>query len=94
MPEDAAWFNKYCPLRNIDPAFPPTVLVHGRDDTDVPATESDNLAQRFRDVGIPHEFHSLPSVGHGFAGAAPDLVETIEIAVANFLHTRVASDEA
>ena len=94
LPDDAAWFSKYCPSRNIDSAFPPTVLVHGRDDTDVPATESDSLADRLRDQRVLHEFHSLPGVGHGFSGASPDLVESTETAVASFLHARVTGGEA
>jgi acetyl esterase/lipase len=93
LPDDAAWFSKYCPSRNIDPAFPPTVLVHGREDTDVPATESDSLAERMHDQGVPHEFHSLPGVGHGFSGASQEIVESTEIAVANFLHTHVVGNE-
>jgi acetyl esterase/lipase len=94
LPHDLEWFSKYCPSRNIDAAFPPTVLVHGRDDNDVPASESDGLADRFRHNQVHHEFHSLPGVGHGFAGASPALVEATERAVADFLHARVASDDA
>jgi len=94
LPEDAAWFDKYCPLRNIDPLFPPTVLVHGRDDNDVPVSESDALAERFRTQGVPHEFHSLPGVGHCFSGAPQALVESIETAVARFLNERADGQDA
>ncbi|WP_284617854.1 alpha/beta hydrolase [Aquabacterium humicola] len=84
-PEQAAWFEPYCPLRNIDAGFPPTVLVHGRADTDVPASESDALANRFREQGVAHQLHALPGVGHGFAGATPEEVESVESAVVDFL---------
>ena len=47
LQQNAAWFNRYCPLRNIDSAFPPTALVHGRDDSDVPASESEPTCQPF-----------------------------------------------
>ena len=94
LPHDLEWFSKYCPSQNIGTAFPPTVLVHGRDDTDVPATESDGIADRLRQNQVHHEFHSLPGVGHGFAGASPELVEATEHAVSDFLHARLASDEA
>ncbi|MFN0185233.1 MAG: alpha/beta hydrolase [Aquabacterium sp.] len=89
MPDDLDWFRPYCPVHHIGPGYPPTVLVHGRDDTDVPATESDGLAARLRAQGVDHVFHSLPGVGHGFAGASPDLVAATEAAVADFLQARV-----
>jgi acetyl esterase/lipase len=90
MPQDAAWFATYCPLRNISPAYPPTVLVHGCEDNDVPAFESDRMAQRLAHDGVSHEFHSLPGIGHGFAGASPELVESIETSVVNFLYRQAA----
>ena len=30
----------YCPARNVTKDYPPTILVHGTDDTDVPYTQS------------------------------------------------------
>lgn len=83
--QDRAWFDPWCPLRGIGPGYPPTVLVHGRDDVDVPASESDALATRLREFGVPHTYHALPGVGHGFAGASADLVRDTEAAVADFL---------
>ncbi|MBL8360390.1 MAG: alpha/beta hydrolase [Rubrivivax sp.] len=90
-PQEAAWFEPWCPLRRIDAAFPPTVLVHGHDDTDVPASESDALAERMRALGVPHAYHALPGVGHGFAGATTDQAQAIETAVAEFLQVHAAA---
>ena len=77
-------------MNTNDPSQPAPVTPA----TDVPATESDGLADRLRQNQVHHEFHSLPGVGHGFAGASSELVETTEHAVADFLHARLASDEA
>lgn len=90
-PQEAAWFEPWCPLRRIDAAYPPTVLVHGRDDTDVPASESDALAERMRELGVPHAYHALPGVGHGFAGATIEQAQAIETAVAEFLQVHAAA---
>lgn len=89
-PQDAAWFDPWCPLRHIDAAYPPTMLVHGLDDTDVPASASDALAERLRAAGVTHAYHALPGVGHGFAGATPAQVEAVETAVVDFLEARLA----
>ena len=94
MPEGAAWLDEYCPLRHIDGDYPPTVLVHGREDNDVPVSESDALAAALRRERVPHEFHSLPGVGHGFSGASQDLVESTETAVADFLLARATAQAA
>jgi acetyl esterase/lipase len=86
---DAPWFNPYCPIRNIAPGYPPTILVHGTMDTDVPHQESRNLALCFEQLGVPHEFLSLEGVGHGFTGARPEDVERVEATVAAFLEAGV-----
>src|SRR5262245_11998416 len=37
----------YCPVRNVTPAWPPTILVHGTEDTDVPHDRSEAMAREF-----------------------------------------------
>jgi acetyl esterase/lipase len=86
---DDAWFDRYCPIRNVAPEFPATVLVHGEADTDVPHAESARLAARFAEAGVKHQFISLAGIGHGFAGARPDEVEAAETAVAEFLRAQL-----
>ena len=86
---DDAWFDRYCPVRNVGAAFPPTVLVHGTDDTDVPHDESAKLVARCAAAGIEHRFSSVPGVGHGCAGARPADAEAAELAVAEFLAERL-----
>jgi dipeptidyl aminopeptidase/acylaminoacyl peptidase len=85
--EDPGWFDPWCPIRNITSSYPPTMLVHGTLDTDVPHEESRNLAARLGDAGVKHEFLSLEGVGHGFAGARPEDAEHAEVAAAAFLDT-------
>ena len=87
---DAAWFDRYCPLRNVGATFPPTVLVHGAADTDVPHEESARLADRLASAGVAHRFISLPGIGHGFAGAQPEEAQSVEVAVADYLLARLS----
>lgn len=87
--ENAAWFDRYCPLRNISARYPPTILVHGTLDTDVPYQESKHLAARFDELGVTHEFLGLEGIGHGFAGALPEDVERAEGAVVTFFETHL-----
>jgi dipeptidyl aminopeptidase/acylaminoacyl peptidase len=87
--DDNAWFDPWCPIRNIAPGYPPTILVHGTLDTDVPHQESANLVARLAELGVKHAFLSLDGVGHGFSGARPEEAERAEIAVAAFLEANL-----
>ena len=87
--EESAWFDRYCPIRNVSAQFPPTVLVHGTADTDVPHEDSARLAARLAEAGVRHRFISLPGVGHGFAGARPEEAESAEVEVAEFLRAQL-----
>lgn len=87
--DGAKWFDRYCPTRNVTASFPPTILVHGTADTDVPHDESEKLAARFAQVGISHEFLSVDGAGHGLAGARPEDVERAEAAAAAFLEANL-----
>jgi acetyl esterase/lipase len=94
LPGDLEWLQQYCPLHHIEQDFPPTVLVHGLNDSDVPASESDCLVATLRRKGVAHAYHSLPGVGHGFSGASIELVQSTEWAVAEFLHAHVPANGA
>lgn len=59
-------FDRFCPIRNITPDYPPTLLLHGDKDTDVPYAQSVAMAAELKRVGIAHEFISIPGGGHGF----------------------------
>lgn len=72
------WFDDYCPIRNVTAAYPPTFLVHGTADTDVPYDESKNMAVRLAEAGVRHEFVTVKGAGHGLSGAKRE--ETAEIA--------------
>jgi acetyl esterase/lipase len=89
---DDAWFDPWCPIRNVTSAYPPTVLVHGSADADVPHDESARLAARLAEARVDHEFHSLAGVGHGFASASVEEIEAAEAAVAGFIHIHLAPD--
>lgn len=63
---DAAAFDAYRPIRNILSAYPPTLLIHGTADTDVPHDESAAMAATLRTEGVTAELLSLDGVEHAF----------------------------
>src|SRR5438552_2612108 len=46
-PTDTKKLDPYCPVRNVTADYPPTMLVHGTTDTDVPYELSANMAKEF-----------------------------------------------
>jgi acetyl esterase/lipase len=58
----------YCPLRKLSSAYPPTLMIHGTADTDVPYEESAAMARELARLKVPHELITVRGAGHGLAG--------------------------
>lgn len=78
-------FDRFCPIRNVTRDYPPTLLLHGDKDIDVPHAQSVAMAAELKRVGVVHEFISIKGGGHGFdargmkdadVAAAFDRIET------------------
>jgi dipeptidyl aminopeptidase/acylaminoacyl peptidase len=78
-------FDKFCPVRNVTAEYPPTLLVHGTKDTDVPYEQSDRMAQELGRKGVVHELVTVKDAGHGLAGARPAVVAEAHERVLAFL---------
>lgn len=62
-------FKPFCPVQNVDINYPPTLLLHGDADTDVPYHLSVMMADELARVGVEHELITITNGGHGFDGA-------------------------
>ncbi len=60
------WFTPFCPLLNVSSEYPPTMLLHGDQDTDVPPQQSILMSKELERHRVPHELMILPDWGHGF----------------------------
>jgi acetyl esterase/lipase len=74
---DARAFDRYCPLRNVSPEYPPTFLVHGTTDSDVPHEQSVLMDRELMRQGVRHELVSVPGGGHGLGNVERARVEAI-----------------
>ncbi len=59
-------FDPFCPVRNVTKDYPPTLLIHGTKDTDVPYALSVQMDKELTAKGVAHEFITIPDGGHGF----------------------------
>ena len=67
-PEDEK-FHPYMAVKNVTPSYPPTLLIHGTEDTDVPHLQSEMMVREFKKHGVEYEFISVNGGEHGLAGA-------------------------
>ncbi|MEX1256700.1 MAG: alpha/beta hydrolase [Gemmatimonadota bacterium] len=56
------------PVLHVDGDTPPTLLMHGDEDTLVPIAHSERLHAIFQESGVTAEFIPFPGQGHGFRG--------------------------
>ena len=75
----------YCPVRNITPEYPPTFLVHGTDDTDVPVSKAKDMARELTRHGVAHEMIIIPKAGHRLRGGDKGLVAQARAAALKFV---------
>ncbi len=61
-----------CPIRHVTPNWPPTLLIHGTVDTDVPYEQSAAMAKELARHKVPHELVTVEGAGHGLAGGKAD----------------------
>jgi acetyl esterase/lipase len=67
--KDPRAFDPFCPVRNVTREYPPTLLIHGTRDTDVPYELSAEMDNELTAKRVPHEFITIPDGGHGFGKA-------------------------
>jgi acetyl esterase/lipase len=75
----------YCPVRNISPKYPPTLLIHGTADEDVPYELSAAMAKELARHKVPHELITVKDAGHGLARGDKKLVEQAHEKAAAFI---------
>ena len=78
-------FYPYMALKNVTADYPPTLLIHGDNDTDVPYEQSDMMAGEFKKHQVEHRLIRLEGGEHGFAGVDPKLINRAYTDAATFL---------
>src|SRR5262249_51162985 len=60
---------------NVSGEYPPTMLVHGTEDTDVPYELSAAMAKELARQKVEHELVTVKGAGHGLVGGDKKLVD-------------------
>jgi acetyl esterase/lipase len=79
------WFKSYCPIRHVTAKYPPTMLIHGTADTDVPYSLSKDMDVTLGKAGVVHEFITVDGAEHRLAGATPQEVSRVSARAVEFV---------
>ena len=63
---EADKFEPYCPERLVSSTYPPTLLLHGDRDTDVPFQMSERMAAALSRQGVEHRLYRMAGFDHMF----------------------------
>jgi acetyl esterase/lipase len=78
-------FFPFMPVKNVTGDYPPTMLIHGTADTDVPYEQSVLMTEQFQQYGVPHELVTIEGGEHGLAGGDPERIDAAYASVLTFL---------
>jgi acetyl esterase/lipase len=79
----------YCPVRNLTPDYPPTMLLHGTADTDVAYHESADMAAGLAKQGVWHELITLEGAEHGLGGGDPKALAAANARAMQFIREQL-----
>jgi acetyl esterase/lipase len=68
-------FHPYMPAKKVTADYPPTVLLHGTADTDVPFEQSVMMTEQLKRHKVPHLLLSIQGGEHGLSGGDPQQIE-------------------
>jgi acetyl esterase/lipase len=90
--KDRAKLDPYCPVRNVSPEYPPTLLIHGTEDTDVPYDLSAAMAKELERHKVVHELVTVKGGNHGLSNIDKKIAEETNEKAAAFIRKYLKAD--
>ncbi len=82
---DAKRFAPFMAAKNVSKKYPPTLMIHGTNDTDVPHEQSLIMTRQFKKHGVPHRLISVQGGEHGLRGGQPEAIRAAHAAMLPFV---------
>ena len=73
--EDREKLKTFGPIYHVTADFPPTLMLHGTKDKDVPYSQSVAMAEAFKKAGVEHELFTVEGGGHSLWGGDPKRIQ-------------------
>jgi acetyl esterase/lipase len=90
---DRKKLDPFCPVRNVTAEFPPTLLIHGTEDTDVPYDLSAAMAKELERNKVTHELVTVKGAGHGLSGGDQKLIDDANERAAVFIRRHLKAEK-
>jgi acetyl esterase/lipase len=84
-------FTPFMPVENVTQGYPPTLLIHGTEDTDVPYDRSVEMATALRTEGAEHRLIGVEGAEHGLDGAEEQVIEDVLAEAVTFLRRHLGT---
>ena len=84
--KNPGYFKSFMPLNHITEDYPPTLMIHGTADTDVPYEQSVLMQHALRQHRVEHQLITIQGGEHGLGGGEPQAIEAAYAAVVPFLN--------
>lgn len=78
---DEKAFEPYMAARNVTADYPPTLMIHGTVDTDVPHEQSLIMEREFKKHGVEYRLISVENGEHGLGGAEREEIDAARAAM-------------
>jgi acetyl esterase/lipase len=82
-------FYPYMPVKNVNRHYPPTMLIHGTNDTDVPYEQSEWMARQFERHGVEFKFASIAGGEHGLGGGDRAAIDRAYLDAMAFINSKM-----
>jgi acetyl esterase/lipase len=86
---EAEKFAPFMPVKNVGSDYPPTLLIHGDKDTDVPHEQSTMMVDQLKKHGVEHRLISIAGAEHGLAGADKKVTDETYQAAVEFIRAKL-----
>lgn len=83
--KESGKLDAYCPVKLVTRAYPPTLLIHGTADTDVPYSCSVDMDRELTRNGVKHELISIQGAEHGLRDGKPEAVAAAHARTLSFI---------
>ena len=83
--QDTKRFAPFMAAVNVSKKYPPTLMIHGTKDTDVPHDQSVIMARQLKKHGVPHRLISIKGGEHGLRGGQPKAIRAAHATMLPFV---------
>ena len=83
--------DRFCPVKQITRDYPPILMIHGTEDTDVPYFCSTDMARELTKHGVKHELLTVQGAEHGLRDGDPKRVAEVNARALEFIKELLAA---